>query len=63
MRLVGGKGPFEGRVEVFHNGEWGTVCSNGFDTTDANVLCKMLGYEQRYILITNKKQDFVISFI
>ncbi|CAC5384293.1 DMBT1 [Mytilus coruscus] len=45
IRLVGGTGPFEGRVEVFHNGEWGTVCSNGFDSTDAGVFCRMLGYK------------------
>lgn len=43
--MVGGSGPFEGRVEVFHNGEWGTVCSNGFDSIDAGVFCKMLGYK------------------
>ena len=37
IRLVGGSTAFEGRVEIFHNGEWGTICSNGADANDAMV--------------------------
>ena len=36
----------EGRVEVCINGVWGSVCSNGWDDTDAYVTCKYLGYGQ-----------------
>ena len=33
-----------GRLEVFLDGEWGTVCNNGFDYYGANVACHQLGF-------------------
>ncbi|XP_076082552.1 scavenger receptor cysteine-rich domain superfamily protein-like [Mytilus galloprovincialis] len=44
VRLLGGRGPFEGTVELYHSGKWGEVCDNNFDVRDAEVICKMLGY-------------------
>ena len=45
IRLQGGNYSNEGRVEVYCNGQWGTICSTGFDSTDAKAICKLLGYD------------------
>ena len=44
VRLVGGSGSHEGRVEVCVDHQWGKVCDDHWDVNDAKVVCRQLGY-------------------
>ena len=44
VNTTGPGSQYEGRVEIFYNGMWGTICSNGWDWEDAHVVCVMAGF-------------------
>ncbi|XP_071964552.1 uncharacterized protein [Antedon mediterranea] len=44
IRLADGPNPFQGRLEIYHDESWGTVCSDGWNENNAQVVCRQLGF-------------------
>ena len=46
VRLIGGIAAFQGAVQLELYGRTGSVCDDGFGNTEADVLCRMMGYNR-----------------
>ena len=53
LRLLDGRFPYEGRVEICQHGVWGTICDDRISQIDARVICRQLGYSEYCMPKTN----------
>ena len=44
VRLTDGRTQYEGLVEICYGNTWRTICPSNWDNSDAQVVCRQLGY-------------------
>ena len=66
VRLVDGIVPYRGRVEYCRNGRWASIChsySYRWDSSDAAVVCRQLGYPSAGIFFQLKRNFSIYNGI
>ena len=61
IRLVDGATSMEGRVEICHNSNWDTICDDSWDSVDATVVCRQLGFSTTGQLVLSS--DTIMYYI
>ena len=51
VRLMGGNDT-AGRVEIFYNGQWGSICDDHWTSNEASVICRELGFPGQLSAVT-----------
>ncbi|XP_030201695.1 deleted in malignant brain tumors 1 protein isoform X2 [Gadus morhua] len=46
IRLVNGRSECSGRLEISHNGQWGTICDDKWEMSNTEVVCRQMGCGQ-----------------
>ena len=46
----------QGRIEIFYEEKWGTICDQGWDIYDGTVVCRQLGYQQALAITTGSSK-------
>ena len=62
IRLRGGNQVYKGYLEMYHSDEWGLVCDDNWSMTEANVVCKQLGFN-RGVATTTQVYTHIYMYI
>ncbi|XP_070551037.1 neurotrypsin-like [Ptychodera flava] len=58
LRLVNGNSSYEGRLEVYYNSQWGSVCDDDFSQKNVRVVCRQLAFYEHDIRLVGGDNIF-----